>query len=127
MRIVTARFYSMAYLPPGRLSAPFRVRLQKAKAGRLLSVLPGIAEKVAHACTDPMENDLKKPVFCLASFWELSNVRPFSDRFVWSVAQAMNRREKGETRSKLNKKWNLSLVMRVGDDYSPALVFLRKG
>jgi hypothetical protein len=43
------------------------------------------------------------------------------------VAQATIRCEKDETRNKLNKKWNLSLEMRVGDDYSPALVFLRKG
>jgi hypothetical protein len=43
------------------------------------------------------------------------------------VAQALIRREKDETRNKLNKKWNLSLEMRVGDDYSPALVFLREG
>jgi hypothetical protein len=74
-----------------------------------------------------MEDDGKYPFFYLASFCELSNVRHFSDRFVWSVAQALIRREKGETRNKLNKKWNLSLAMRVGDDYSPALVFLRKG
>jgi hypothetical protein len=72
------------------------------------------------------ENGLKYPVFCLASFRELSNVRAFSDRFVWSVAHALNRREKDEARNKLNNKWNLSLAMRVGDDYSPALVFLRK-
>jgi hypothetical protein len=45
----------------------------------------------------------KKDVFCLASCAEVYIVRAFSDSSVWSVAQAMNRREKGRDRNKLKK------------------------
>lgn len=51
-----------------------------------------------------LEGRLKYPVFCLESFGELSNVRAFSENSIWSVAQALNRREKGGHRNKLNIK-----------------------
>ena len=38
----------------------------------------------------------------------------------------MDRREKGGNRNKLKKKRNLSLEMRVGDIYAPALVIFKR-